>query len=601
MRRSPEHHDSEGLLADSYARGAASASSLLRGEAVPHGHDAPLRILVVEDDQAYAGFIAMMLHSIGSLTFELTHVPSLQRAAECLTREPYHLVLLDLGLCDARGVEALNAVVAMAPDTPVVILSGEDDLALSLRAVKEGAQDYLLKNHVTPDALARSIGYAVERKHADLETKRLAYRDSLTRLPNRHLLMEQLKLALQRAKRRKDVLGIFFIDIDHFKQINDTLGHEAGDAVLQQVARRLSESLRASDTLARLSGAEFVGVVETTRRAELAVIAETVQSQFRRAFTADGGELFITASIGVSSYPTDGLDAKTLLRNADRAMYRAKAEGRDTHRFYSPRHHPSAAGALAFISSLRHAIDRDELVLHFQPLVNLRHGGVDGIEALVRWQHPSLGLVPPADFIPMAEESGLILSIERWVLQSAMRHAAMFHCERPLKVAVNLSTRHFDHPALLTELRTFIRAADFDPRLLELELTESGIMHHPKRVLHHLKAFRRLGVRVAIDDFGTGYSCLSLMNRFPLHALKIDRSFVSDCATNATNQALVAAIIRMGHALGLEVTAEGVETLEQLAYLRAQGCDRAQGWLFSAPVIASELPSVCHRLEHFGR
>jgi EAL domain-containing protein (putative c-di-GMP-specific phosphodiesterase class I) len=231
--------------------------------------------------------------------------------------------------------------------------------------------------------------------------------------------------------------------------------------------------------------------------------------------------------------------------------------------------------------------------------VNLHARVVDGIEALVRWQHPTLGLVPPANFIPMAEESGLILSIERWVLEAAMRAAGSLQSERPLKVAVNLSTRHFDHPALLTELRTFSRAADYDPCLLELELTESGIMHHPKRALRHLKAFRRLGVRVAIDDFGTGYSCLSLMNRFPLHALKIDRSFVVDCATNPTNQALVTAIIRMGHALGLEVTAEGVETTEQLAYLHEQGCDRVQGWLFSPPVTVAELPDVFGALQHF--
>jgi EAL domain-containing protein (putative c-di-GMP-specific phosphodiesterase class I) len=325
-----------------------------------------------------------------------------------------------------------------------------------------------------------------------------------------------------------------------------------------------------------------------------------VQEQFRRAFSVDTGDVFITASIGVSSYPTDGLDAKTLLRNADRAMYRAKTEGRDSYRFYSSRHYPTPSGSPILNSRLRQAIDRQELVLHFQPLVNLRGKGVDGVEALVRWQHPSLGLVLPADFIPMAEESGLILSIERWVLESAMRAAGTLQGDRPLKVAVNLSTRHFDHPALLNELRTFSRAVDYDPGLLELELTESGIMHHPKRVLRHLKGFRRLGVRVAIDDFGTGYSCLSLMNRFPLHALKIDRSFVVDCATNPTNQALVAAIIRMGHALGLEVTAEGVETAEQLTYLREQGCDRAQGWLFSPPVVAAELPKVFGALRHFG-
>jgi diguanylate cyclase (GGDEF)-like protein len=559
-----------------------------------------LRILVVEDDPAYAAFIATMLQSSEFVRFDVEHVQTLARAEMSLKDAPFSVVLLDLGLGDARGLDGLNAVIAAVPDVPVIILSGEDDLALSLGAVKTGAQDYLLKSQVRPDALTRSIGYAIERKNVELETKRLAYHDSLTRLPNRLLLMDHLEMALHKANRGKTVLGIFFIDVDHFKQINDTLGHEMGDTVLQETARRLTDCLRAGDTVARLSGDEFVALVETNRRSELTTVADAVQEQFRRAFSVDTGDVFITASIGVSSYPTDGLDAKTLLRNADRAMYRAKTEGRDSYRFYSSRHYPTPSGSPILNSRLRQAIDRQELVLHFQPLVNLRGKGVDGVEALVRWQHPSLGLVLPADFIPMAEESGLILSIERWVLESAMRAAGTLQGDRPLKVAVNLSTRHFDHPALLNELRTFSRAVDYDPGLLELELTESGIMHHPKRVLRHLKGFRRLGVRVAIDDFGTGYSCLSLMNRFPLHALKIDRSFVVDCATNPTNQALVAAIIRMGHALGLEVTAEGVETAEQLTYLREQGCDRAQGWLFSPPVAAAELPKVFGALRHFG-
>ena len=576
------------------------ASNALRHDAGEETYPR-LRILVVEDDRAYAAFVATMLQTIEFALFDVEHVQTVARAVTCLRDGSFNVVLLDLGLGDAQGLEALNAVVAAVPDVPVIVLSGEDDLALSLGAVKSGAQDYLLKSQATPGALTRSIGYAIERKNGELETKRLAYHDSLTRLPNRLLLMEHLELALRKANRGKTVLGIFFIDVDHFKQINDTLGHEMGDTVLQETARRLTNCLRASDTVARLSGDEFVALVETSRRSELTTVADALQEQFRRAFAADNGDVFITASIGVSSYPIDGLDAKTLLRNADRAMYRAKTEGRDSYRFYSARHYATPSGSLVLNSRLRQAIDRRELVLHFQPLVNLRGKGVDGIEALVRWQHPTLGLIPPAHFIPMAEESGLILSIERWVLESAMRAARTLQGERPLKVAVNLSTRHFDHPALLNELRTFSRAVDYDPGLLELELTESGIMHHPKRVLRHLKGFRRLGVRVAIDDFGTGYSCLSLMNRFPLHALKIDRSFVVDCATNPTNQALVAAIIRMGHALGLEVTAEGVETTEQLTYLREQGCDRAQGWLFSPAVAAAELPGVFGTLRHFGR
>jgi diguanylate cyclase (GGDEF)-like protein len=560
---------------------------------------ASLRILTVEDDVAYADCIAMMLESVGSITCELEHVPSLRRATEHLKRTPFQVVLLDLDLGDARGLETLNAVVELVPDTPIVILSGYDNLADSLQAVKSGAQDFLLKSQVTPETLARSIRYAIERKHAELATKEIAYRDGVTGLPNRHLLMEHFELALQRAKRGNSVLGVFFIDIDRFKHINDTFGHEAGDTVLREVARRLKDGLRASDTLARLSGDEFVGLVETKRRAELAVVADTVQRQFRTPFIIQGGEVFITASIGLSSYPADGADGRTLLRNADKAMYRAKEDGRDTHRFYSPRHHTNASRYLALRTGLRGAVERGELVVHYQPLVDLRGGGVDGLEALVRWDHPSLGLIAPADFIPIAEEIGMMLSIDRWVLQSAIQQAMSLQGQRPIRVAVNLSARHFEDPGLLVELQTLARAGTCDPGLLEFELTESGITDHPGRVVQQLMALRELGVRVAIDDFGTGYSCLKVMNRLPLHALKIDRSFVSDCATNPADQTLIAAIITMGHALGLKVTAEGVETNEQLTYLQAQGCDRAQGWLFSPAVNAAELPRVFQALAHF--
>jgi len=265
---------------------------------------------------------------------------------------------------------------------------------------------------------------------------------------------------------------------------------------------------------------------------------------------------------------------------------------RDTHRFYAVRSQSKASPKLAFSSALRRAVERHELLLHFQPLVDLRAGRVDGLEALVRWQHPSMGLIAPADFIPIAEESGLILSIERWVLQSAMTEAARHDFGRTLRLAVNLSPRHFDHPDLLTELKSITREVGYDPKLLELELTERGLMHHPKRVLRHLKEFRRLGIQVAVDDFGTGHSCLGLMKQFPLNALKIDRSFVRNCATDPTNQALVAAIIRMGHALGLSVTAEGVETAAQLAYLRQQQCDRAQGSYFSRPIPCAKVLAV---------
>ena len=557
--------------------------------------DIDLRLLLVEDDRSYAEYVGATLRSVTSAHFHYDHVASIRAAVERLSRSSYDLVLLDLGLPDSIDLEGLATVMAVAPETPVVILSGAEDEAVALRAVKAGAQDYLSKNHTTGDVLARSIRYAIERKHSELQIKRLAYRDSLTQLPNRTMLLEHLDHALKRAHRDRHVVGLFFVDIDHFKQINDSLGHQAGDHALRQVADRLRHALRDHDTLARLSGDEFIAVVDVKRRSALVPIAEKLQQQLKAPFLIAGRELFITASIGVSSYPMDGVDPQNLLRNADRAMYQAKAEGRDTSRFYAARIQREASSRLTFTTGLRRAIDRGELLLHFQPLVDLSTGRIDGMEALVRWQHPSMGLVPPADFIPVAEETGLILDIERWVLQSAMTEALAFDWGHRLKLAINLSSRHFDDPALPNELKEITRTVGYDPQFLELELTERGLMHHPRRVLRHLKEFHRLGIHVAVDDFGTGYSCLALMKRFPLHALKIDRSFVSNCATDPTSQALVAAIIHMGHALGLKVTAEGVETSAQLEYLRAQRCDRAQGSLFGRPVPGAQLSTVVRK------
>ena len=558
-------------------------------------HDAYVRILLVEDDVTYARFAQKMLESVRSTRFQLAHATSVHGAIERLTVAAPDIVLLDLGLPDAQALEALTALVDAAPNLPIVILSGTEDEVLALEAVKAGAQDYLLKGQATPELLVNAIRYAIERKQSELHMKRLAYYDSLTGLPNRRLLMEHLILALKRVARNNSVVGVFFIDIDHFKQINDTLGHEAGDRVLQQLATRLSQSFRDSDTLARLSGDEFVAVVEVTQPRQLAVVAASVQQRLKIPFTITDGEAFVTASIGVSAYPTDGDDAEELLRNADRAMYRAKAQGRDTVRFYAAPLEAARSSQVAFKNALQRAIERDELLVHFQPLVDLHTGQVDGLEALVRWRHPNRGVIPPSDFIPLAEESELILLIERWVLHTAMTEVTSLRATKPLKLAINISRRHFETPALLTELKRIARQVGYDAGLLELELTESGIMHHPRRVLRHLKECRRLGINVAVDDFGTGYSCLGLMKRFPLNALKIDRSFVHNCGTDPTSRALVTAIIRVGHALGLQVTAEGVEAASELEYLRDQNCDRAQGYYFGRPVQSARLKGLLSR------
>src|SRR6185436_9598069 len=294
----------------------------------------------------------------------------------------------------------------------------------------------------------------------------------------------------------------------------------------------------------------------------------------------------------VSSFPADGEEVGELLRNADHAMYRAKSQGRDTICFFAAPAESSRQFPLTFTSALRRAAERGELRVHYQPLVNLHTDMVDGLEALVRWQHPIRGVIPPADFIHLAQESDLILNIERWVLHTAMTETAANPWTSAMRVAVNLSRRHFDNPALVRRLRALVGDIGYDFHLLELELSESGIMHHPDRVLDHLKALRDLGMTITIDDFGTGYSCLGLMKDFPLTSLKIDQSFVRNCSTDPVNGALVSAVISMGHALGLEVTAEGVETEAELKFLRGQKCDRAQGWYFGKPVPSSELAGI---------
>lgn len=552
----------------------------------------PLRILLVEDDPAYAELTRAMLRTTSGTSLTLDHATSVHQAVEKLNDGEFDIVLLDLGLPDAQELEALNSLVGAAPDLPLVILTGTENEVLALQAVKGGAQDYLIKGQATPELLVRAIRYAIERKQSELHIRHLAFYDPLTQLPNRRLLIEHLGHALKRAARADTVVGVFFIDVDNFKQINDAFGHATGDTFLTELAARLSRALRSSDTLGRLSGDEFVAIVEAGEASELGAVANALQRSVKAPFTTPHGELFATLSIGVSSCPADGEEVGELLRNADHAMYRAKAQGRDTVCVFAASSDSSRKFPLTFTSALRRAAERGELMVHYQPLVNLHTDMVDGLEALVRWQHPVRGVIPPSDFIHLAEESDLILNIERWVLHTAMTETAANPVTRLMRVAVNLSRRHFDSPALVRRLRALVGEIGYDFHLLELELSESGIMHHPDRVLDHLKACRDLGMTITIDDFGTGYSCLGLMKDFPLTSLKIDQSFVRNCSTDPVNGALVCAVISMGHALGLEVTAEGVETEAELKFLREQKCDRAQGWYFGKPVPSSELAGI---------
>ena len=414
-----------------------------------------------------------------------------------------------------------------------------------------------------------------------------AHHDSLTELPNRTLLNDRMTQAITAARRRQKGLAVLYLDLDRFKNINDSLGHSVGDRLLQSVALRLSEGVRASDTVSRLGGDEFVILLsEMTQAQDAAACAEKLLKALRVPYAIEAHELHVTASIGIGVYPGDGTEVETLLQNADSAMYEAKNRGRNTYQFYRLDLNSSATERQSLESSLRHAIQRHELELHYQPIMNVETGVMAGVEALIRWHHPTLGCVLPADFMSIAEESGLIVPIGQWVLREACRQAKAWQdAGLPLqRLAVNISAVELRSKEFVACVTTILAETRFDPRCLELELTETFLMQDSKATAVVLDALKELGVQLALDDFGTGYSSLSYMRRFPIDALKVDRSFVRNLTTDADDASVVSAIINMGKSLHMRVVAEGVETRGQLLFLEEHNCTEAQGYYFSRPL-----------------
>jgi len=437
--------------------------------------------------------------------------------------------------------------------------------------------------------ISSQIGQFIARKEAESHLTFFANHDTLTGLPNRAMFNQRLTQALARAQRLTTMAAVLFVDLDRFKVINDTLGHDAGDQLLKQLAERLRECLREGDTIGRQGGDEFVVLIEDVADpTQVASVGQKILDTVARPYVISGQEFHVTASIGISIYPEDGHDQQTLLKNADIAMYRAKEQGKNNHQFYSAQLNLHSFERLAFETSLRRAVERGEFLLHYQPKVDMRSGLITGVEALIRWQHPELGLVQPGQFIAMAEETGLIAPIGEWVLRTACAEAQGWVVKGmpPVSVAVNLSARQFARDELATAIMRVLRETRLDPRLLELEITESTVMHNPERAVEVMQQLKRLGVRVAIDDFGTGYSSLSYLKRFPLSSVKIDRSFVLDLPGDKDDAAITQAVIAMAHSLRLRVVAEGVETAEQYRFLEEHQCDEMQGHYFSKPVDA---------------
>jgi diguanylate cyclase (GGDEF)-like protein/PAS domain S-box-containing protein len=426
-----------------------------------------------------------------------------------------------------------------------------------------------------------------QNKQTQEKLNHLAYHDALTDLPNQVLFKDRLKQAIALSHRNDQMQAVLLLNVDRFKTINDSLGYTAGDRLLQSVAQRLTSCVRESDTVARFGGDEFaILLTQITRAQDAANVARAIKQSLDQAFLFDDQEIFVSSSIGISLYPPDGRDTAGLLKTAGVALDRAKEQGRNNYQFYTAGGTTRALKQLVLESNLRPGVERSEFFLQYQPQVAIHDFHLVGMEALVRWQHPSLGLLYPSEFITVAEESGMIISLGDWILRTACAQNKAWQDAglTPMRLSVNFSARQFQQPGFIADINQILKDTNLDPRWLELELTESSIMKDPEEAIEKLHELKLMGIKVAIDDFGTGYSSLNYLKRFPIDTLKIDKSFVSDVCKDPHDTSIVRAIINLGHALDLTVIAEGVETKEQLQYLTALECDVVQGFLFSKAI-----------------
>jgi diguanylate cyclase (GGDEF)-like protein/PAS domain S-box-containing protein len=479
------------------------------------------------------------------------------------------------------------------------ILRGEVFRDVLVNRRKDGSLYYEEKT-ITPirDAAGETTHFVstgkdiTDRIQTEERLNYLAYYDTLTGLPNRTLLAERARQAIAEANRHDRLVAVMFLDLDRFKLINDTLGHEVGDVLLKSVAERLRAAVRPGDTVARLSGDEFTIVLADVAHVDdVARVVQKLQDRLADPFHVAGRELYVSASIGITLHPFDDGSLDGLLRNADTAMYHAKECGRNNFQFYTAEMNERARRRLALELALRHALANRELSLVYQPQRDLASGAITGVEALLRWQHPELGSIPPAEFIPLAEDTGLIVPIGEWVLREACAQARTWQAAgaRELMVGVNLSARQFQHSALLEQVRRALADSGLPARCLDLELTESMLVHEVEANLEIMRQLSGLGVLFSMDDFGTGYSSLAYLKRFPIATLKVDRTFVRDIPADPEDTAIVQAIIAMAKSLDIRVIAEGVETAEQLEFLCAHGCDGVQGYYVSEPLPAAAL------------
>jgi diguanylate cyclase (GGDEF)-like protein len=552
-----------------------------------------MKLLLVEDNTSDAEFLAASLRRQRATDVQLVTVQTLQEAVNMLgqaAEPPFDVVLLDLHLPDGSGLQCVDVIQGVCDTIPIVVLSGQDDEEFAVSILNKGVQDYLVKWEGQGRTILRSIRYAIERKRSELRMNYLAQFDALTGIPNRHSFSEQLNRATARARREGRKVTLLYMDLDEFKFVNDTLGHDAGDSLLKEVADRLRRSVRAGDVVARLGGDEFAIMIEgLSGPLEVEAVAEGLIKVLGEPYHIAGRQLAVTASLGITMFPSDNSDPQMLLKNADIAMYQAKEGGRNTFRFFTQRMHEELMEYHELERDMREGLVRDEFRLAFQPKVNLLTKRLQGLEALLRWTSPTRGEVGPATFIPVAEQSGHIVPLGYWVLDQVCRQITEWRAAGypVVPVSLNVSARQFQLPDFHQRVAEAIARHGVDASLIEIEITEGLMMEDTglaERCLDYLKS---VGVRISVDDFGTGYSCLSYLHRFPIDVLKIDRSFIRQIGQGSGNEEITDAIISLARSLQLETVAEGVETTEQVDFLVTHGCHVAQGFLFGRPMDAT--------------
>ena len=589
-------------------------------------------LLLIDDEENIVSSLARLLHGSG---YKILKAGSGEAGLELLAQNDVGVIISDQRMPEMTGVEFFSRGRELYPKTVRMILSGYADIGSVTDAINRGAiykfitkpwDDATLSANVIEafehhelmhkkeqllediqdanETLARlngELAMLIERKDSQIE--RATYYDVLTDLPNRQLFFDRLTQELARAQRDNRLIAVMSVNLDRFKQVNDSFGHPVGDQLLQAVAERLKSHIRAGDTVARTGGDNFSFVLTSVKAAHYAgEIAQKILDSFaRNPISVSGSEIFVTASIGIGIYPFDGMNAATLAKNADAALHQAKREGKNNFQYYAEQMNAMAWQRLTLETELRRALEREEFTLHYQPKVDLANGKISGMEALLRWQSTERGLVPPSEFIPFLEEIGLILPVGEWVLRTACKQAQAWQVAgfQDISIAVNLSMLQFRQADFAGMVLDILKENNLEPGLgaIELELTESLLMNNADGTIATLNALHKKGVKFSIDDFGTGYSSLSYLRRLPISSLKIDQSFVRDLKNDGIGAEIVSAIIALGHSLGLRIIAEGVETMEQLDCLQKMKCNEVQGFLFSRPVHAEEMTQLLQNSE----